>query len=56
MQGLDEETLHLLWQVAKRVEYPPNTTLCHRVKWSTFYVVKGNVAIVRVLTAAKSAS
>ena len=49
--GLDEETLHLLRQVAKRVEYPPNTTLCHQGKEEhVFYVVvKGNVAIVRVL-------
>ncbi|MEZ4594780.1 MAG: SpoIIE family protein phosphatase [Chloroflexota bacterium] len=51
LQGLDEETLHLLRQVAKRVEYPPNTTLCHQgeVEHVFYVVVKGNVAIVRVL-------
>ncbi|MFZ1397868.1 MAG: SpoIIE family protein phosphatase [Candidatus Promineifilaceae bacterium] len=49
--GLDEETLQLLRQVAKRVEYPPNTTLCHQgeVEHVFYVVVKGNVAVVRVL-------
>jgi serine phosphatase RsbU (regulator of sigma subunit) len=49
--GLDEETLQLLRQVAKRVEYPPNSTLCHQgeVEHVFYVVVKGNVAVVRVL-------
>lgn len=51
LTGLDEETLQLLRQVAKRVEYPPNTTLCHQgeVEHVFYVVVKGNVAVVRVL-------
>ncbi|MCA9918562.1 MAG: SpoIIE family protein phosphatase, partial [Anaerolineales bacterium] len=49
--GLDEDTLQLLRQVAKRAEYPPNTTLCHQgeVEHVFYVVVKGNVAVVRVL-------
>lgn len=51
LTGLDEDTLQLLRQVAKRVEYPPNTTLCHQgeVEHVFYVVVKGNVAVVRVL-------
>ena len=51
LQGLDEDTLQLLRQVAKRVEHPPNTTLCHqgKVEHVFYVVVKGNVAVVRVL-------
>ncbi|MCB8981777.1 MAG: SpoIIE family protein phosphatase [Ardenticatenaceae bacterium] len=51
LAGLDEDTLQLLRQVAKRVEYPPNTTLCHQgeVEHVFYVVVKGNVAVVRVL-------
>lgn len=51
LTGLDEDTLQLLRQVAKRVEYPPNTTLCHqgKVEHVFYVVVKGNVAVVRVL-------
>lgn len=49
--GLDEETLQLLRRVAKRMEYPPNTTLCHQgeVEHVFYVVVKGNVAVIRVL-------
>ncbi len=51
LAGLDEETLQLLRQVAKRVEYPPNTTLCHqgKVEHVFYVVVKGNVAVIRLL-------
>jgi serine phosphatase RsbU (regulator of sigma subunit) len=51
LAGLDEDTLQLLRQVAKRVEYPPNTTLCHQgeVEHVFYVVVKGNVAVIRVL-------
>ena len=51
LQGLDEDTLQLLRQVAKRVEHPPNTTLCHqgKVEHVFYVVVKGNVAVVRAL-------
>ncbi|MBK8901232.1 MAG: SpoIIE family protein phosphatase [Anaerolineaceae bacterium] len=49
--GLDEETLQLLRQVARRVEYPPNTTLCHQgeVEHVFYVVVKGTVAVIRHL-------
>ena len=51
LAGLDEETLDLLRQVAKRQEYPANTTLCHqgRVEHVFYVVVKGTVAITKVL-------
>lgn len=51
LTGLDEETLHLLRQVAKRVEYPANSTLCHQgeVEHVFYVVVKGNVAVIRML-------
>lgn len=51
LSGLDEETLQLLRRVAKRVEYPPNTTLCHQgeVEHVFYVVVQGNVAVIRAL-------
>jgi serine phosphatase RsbU (regulator of sigma subunit) len=51
LAGLDDDTLKLLRQVAKRVEYPPNTTLCHQgeVEHVFYVVVKGNVAVIRKL-------
>ena len=51
LTGLDEETLQLLRHVAKRESYPPNTTLCHQgeVEHVFYVVVKGNVAVIRVL-------
>ncbi len=51
LAGLDEETLQLLRQVARRMDYPPNTTLCHQgeVEHVFYVVVKGKVAVIRVL-------
>ena len=51
LEGLDEETLNLLRQVANRQEYPPNTILCHQgeVEHVFYVVVSGNVAITKVM-------
>ena len=48
-KGLDEETLQLLRQVAKREKYPPNTILCHQgeVEHVFYVIVNGNVAVSR---------
>lgn len=51
LAGLDEETLQLLRQVARREQYPANTTLCRQgaVEHVFYVVVEGTVAVTKTL-------